>query len=150
MLFYAPLFNSYYLDKNSIVFVSFASILRDKKIYFHLIFLNTVKYEIQWNFTFQRRKFQVIHLSIRLQEARRTFKKKKTIVRVLIRENDRNYDISMQNSSDEYLTFFVHDGWHSYLLFQRFEIMSLDVFRSDCQLNDPVIKEIKRDKVIKS
>lgn len=37
-------------------------------------------------------------------------KKKKTIVRVLIRENDRNYDISMQNSSDEYLTFFVHDG----------------------------------------
>lgn len=54
--------------------------------------------------------FQVIHLSIRLQEARRTFKKKKDIVRVLIRENDRNYDISMQNSSDEYLTFFVHDG----------------------------------------
>lgn len=52
--------------------------------------------------------FQVIHLSIRLQEAR--LKKKKTIVRVLIRENDRNYDISMQNSSDEYLTFFVHDG----------------------------------------
>lgn len=54
--------------------------------------------------------FQVIHLSIRLQETRRTFKKKKTIVRMLIRENDRNYDISMQNSSDEYLTFFVHDG----------------------------------------
>lgn len=78
--------------------------------------------------------------------------KKKTIVRVLIRENDGNYDISMQNSSDEYLTFFVHDGWDSiaYLPFQRFEIMSLDVFRSDWQLNDPVIKEIKRDKVIKS